>query len=75
MTGSALAIVVIAFAAVRSTFLRGRLTFAIVLLVGAGALDVVLGRGLGDPALIGGFARLLLVAGSIVAAVSLLFNP
>ena len=75
MTGSALAIVVIAFAAVRSTFLRGRLTFAIVLLVGAGALDVVLGRGLGDPALIGGFARLLLVAGSIVAGVSLLFNP
>ena len=75
VTGGALAIVVIAFAAVRSTFLRGRLTFAIVLLVTAGALDVVLGRGLGDPALIGGFARLLLVAGSIVAGVSLLFNP
>ena len=75
VTGGALAIVVIAFAAVRSTFLRGRLIFAIVLLVTAGALDVVLGRGLGDPAVIGGFARLLLVAGSIVAAISLLFNP
>ena len=75
VTGGALAIVVIAFAAVRSTLLRGRLIFAMVLLLTAGALALVLGRGLGDPVVIGGFARLLRVAGSIVAGVSLLFNP
>lgn len=75
VTGAALAIVLIAFAGVRSTFLRARLIFAMVLLLVAGMLDVVLARGLGDPALVGGFARLLFVAGSIVAGISLLFNP
>ena len=74
-TSGVLAIVAIAFLAVRSAFLRGRLRFAAILLVIAGALEVVLQRHVGDPAVIGGFARLLLVAGGIVAGTSLLFNP
>ncbi len=64
-----------ALGAVRNRFVRPRLGFAAVLLVVALGCDVALAREVGDAALVGGLARLLLVAGGIVAAVGLLFNP
>ena len=75
VTVMALAAVVAALAAVRSRFMRGRLGFASVLLLGALGLNVVLLQGAGDPVLVGGLARLLLTAAGIVSAVALLFNP
>jgi small-conductance mechanosensitive channel/CRP-like cAMP-binding protein len=75
VTAVALGIVMVALAAVRSRFLRGRLGFAAVLLLASLGLDVALARGVGDPALVGGLARLLLVAAGLLAAVSLLVNP
>ena len=74
-TGLALAVVLAALGAVRNRFVRPRLGFAAVLLVVALGCDVALAREVGDAALVGGLARLLLVAGGIVAAVGLLFNP
>lgn len=74
-TGVALAVVLAALAAVRNRFVRARLGFAAVLLLAALGFDLALARGVGDPALVGGMGRLLLVAGGIVAAISLLFNP
>jgi small-conductance mechanosensitive channel/CRP-like cAMP-binding protein len=74
-TSGALAVVVIAFLAVRSAFLRGRLRFAAILLLVSGALELALQRHVGDPSILSGFARLFLVAGGVVAGVSLLFNP
>jgi small-conductance mechanosensitive channel/CRP-like cAMP-binding protein len=75
VTAAALGVVLIAFAAVRSRFLRGRVGFAGVLLLASLGLDVALAQGLGDPALVGGLAQLLLVAAGLVATVSLVFNP
>ena len=37
--------------------------------------ELALGRAVGDPALVGGLARLCLVAAGLFAVVSLLFNP
>lgn len=74
-TGAALAVALTAMAAVTNRFVRARLGFAAVLLMVALGFDVALSRQVGDPALVGGLARLLLVAGGIVAVVSLLFNP
>jgi small-conductance mechanosensitive channel/CRP-like cAMP-binding protein len=74
-TGIALAVVLAALAAVRNRFVRARLGFAAVLLLVAFGFEAALGRGVGDPALVGGLARLLLVAGGIVAGIGLLFNP
>ena len=74
-TGVALAVVLAALAAVRNRFVRARLGFAAVLLLAALGFDLSLARGVGDPALVGGLGRLLLVAGGIVAGISLLFNP
>ncbi|MBP7777027.1 MAG: mechanosensitive ion channel [Acidobacteria bacterium] len=74
-TGIALAIVLAALAAVRNRFVRPRLGFAAVLLVVALGFDIALAQDVGDAALVGGLARLLLVAGGIVAGVGLLFNP
>ncbi len=71
----ALVAVVTAAAAVRSRFMRGRLGFAAVLLLVAVGLDVALLRGVGDPLLVGGLARLLRAAAGIVSVVALLFNP
>ncbi|MBL8136579.1 MAG: mechanosensitive ion channel [Acidobacteria bacterium] len=74
-TGIAFGVVLAALAAVRNRFVRARLGFAAVVLLVAFGFDIALARNLGDPALIGGLARLLLVAGGIVAGVGLLFNP
>ncbi|MGE0362316.1 MAG: cyclic nucleotide-binding domain-containing protein [Vicinamibacterales bacterium] len=71
----ALAVVVVALAAVRSRFLRARLAFAAVLLVASAGLEGALGGGWGDPALLGGLARLAIVAAGIVAVVALAVNP
>ena len=71
----ALVVVVAALAAVRSRFLRGRLVFSGVLLLVAAGLELALGRGVGDPAVVGGLARLFIVASGLLTAVSLLFNP
>ena len=71
----ALAAVIAALAGVRSRFLRGRLGFSAVLLLGAVGLDVALLQAAGDPVLVGGLARLLLTAAGIVSVVGLLFNP
>lgn len=75
VTGIAFGVVLAALAAVRNRFLRARLGFAAVVLLVAFGFDIALARNLGDPALVGGLARLLLVAGGIVAGVALLFNP
>jgi len=75
IAGAALASVLVALALVRSAFLRGRLLFAIALLVGATLLAIADARGLGDREIVGGLARLLVMAGAIVATVSLLLNP
>lgn len=75
VTGAALAVALLALAAVRNRFVRARLGFAAVVLMVALGFDVAASRGVGDPELVGGLARLLLVAGGLVAGVSLLFNP
>ena len=75
LTAGVLALVAVAFVAAPSAFLRGRLRFAAILLIVAGALELALERHVGDPAVISGLSRLLLVAGSIVATVALLANP
>ena len=75
VTAVALGVVLVALAAVRSRFVRARLVFAAVLLVVAAALELALGRAIGDPALMGGLARLCLVAAGLFVAVSLLLNP
>jgi small-conductance mechanosensitive channel/CRP-like cAMP-binding protein len=75
VTVAALGLVLVALAAVRSRFLRARLAFASLLLVAAAGLEVGLGAGWGDPALVGGLARLAIVAAVIVAVVALAFNP
>ena len=75
VTVVALGVVLAALAAVRSRFLRARLAFAAVLLIAAAALEVALGNAWGDPVLIGGLARLSIVAAGIVALVALAFNP
>ena len=75
VTGIALVAVLAALAAVRGRFMRGRLGFAAVLLFGALGLDAALLQHVGDPALVGSLARLLLTAGGIVTVVALLFNP
>ncbi len=75
VTGITFGVVLAALAAVRNRFVRARLGFAAVVLLVAFGFDIALARALGDPALVGGLARLLLVAGGIVAGVALLFNP
>jgi small-conductance mechanosensitive channel/CRP-like cAMP-binding protein len=74
-TAIAFGVVLAALAAVRNRFVRARLGFAAVVLLVAFGFDIALARNLGDPALVGGLARLLLVAAGIVAGVGLLFNP
>lgn len=74
-TAVAVAIVLAALAGIRSRFLRGRLAFAFVLLLGAAVSEVALNRGIGDAALLASLARLLLTAGITIGAVSLLLNP
>lgn len=68
-------VVLAALAGVQNRFVRGRLGFAAALLAAALGLELALARGAGDAALVGGLARLLLVAAGIVAVVALLFNP
>ncbi len=75
VTVLALGAVLAALAAVRGRFMRGRLGFAAVLLLGALGLDTALLQGAGDPLVVGALARLLLTAAGIVSAVALLFNP
>lgn len=75
VTGIALVAVLAALAAVRGRYLRGRLGFAAVLLLGAVGFDAALLQQVGDSVLVGGLARLLLTGGAIVSAVALLFNP
>ncbi len=75
ITLMALVAVVAAAAAVRSRFVRGRLGFAAVLLLGAVALDVAVLQGVGDPLFVSGLARLLRAAAGIVSVVALAFNP
>lgn len=75
VTGITFGVVLAALAAVRNRFVRARLGFAAVVLLVAFGFDIALARNLGDPALVGGLARLLLVAAGIVAGVGLLFNP
>ncbi|MGE0815026.1 MAG: cyclic nucleotide-binding domain-containing protein [Vicinamibacterales bacterium] len=72
---AALGLALVALAAVRNRFLRGRLGFATAMLVAALGLQVAVGQGAGDPALAGSLAKLLLVAATIITAVSLAFNP
>ena len=74
-TGIAFGVVLAALAAVRNRYVRARLGFAAVVLLVAFGFDIALARNIGDPALVGGLARLLLVAAGIVAGVGLLFNP
>jgi CRP-like cAMP-binding protein len=74
-TAVALGIVLVALAGVRSRFLRGRLGFAAALLAVSLGLSAALAQGVGEPAVVGGLGRLLLVAAAIVAVVALLFNP
>lgn len=74
-TAVAFGVVLAALAAVRNRFVRARLGFAAAVLLVAAGFDIALARNLGDPALVGGLARLLLVAAGIVAGVGLLFNP
>ena len=74
-TGIAFGVVLAALAAVRNRFVRARLGFAAVVLLVAFGFDIALARNIGDPVLVGGLARLLLVAAGIVAGVGLLFNP
>ena len=74
-TAIAVAIALAALAAVRSRFLRGRLAFALALLLGAGVSEGALSQGIGDAELLASLARLLLTAGVTIAAVSLLLNP
>ncbi len=75
VTAVALGVVLVALAVVRSRFVRARLAFAAVLLLVAAAFELALVRAIGDPALMGGLARLCLVAAGLFAVVSLLFNP
>jgi len=75
VTAVALGVVLVALAVVRSRFVRARLAFAAVLLLVAAAFELALVRAIGDPALMGGLARLCLVAACLFAVVSLLFNP
>ncbi|MGD9905116.1 MAG: cyclic nucleotide-binding domain-containing protein [Vicinamibacterales bacterium] len=75
VTVVALVVIVAALAAVRSRFLRARLTFALVLLVGSAGLELALDRGWGDPVLVGGLVRLSLLAAVLVAGVALAVNP
>ncbi|MFN7985485.1 MAG: mechanosensitive ion channel family protein [Vicinamibacterales bacterium] len=75
LTVGVLALVAAAFVATPSAFLRGRLRFAAILLILAGALEIALERHLGDAAVVSGLARLFLVAGGIVAVVAVLVNP
>ncbi len=75
VTGITFGVVLAALAAVRNRFVRARLGFAAVVLLVAFGFDIALARNIGDPALVGGLARLLLVAAGIVAGVGLLFNP
>ena len=74
-TGIAFGVVLAALAAVRNRYVRARLGFAAVVLLVAFGFDIALARNIGEPALVGGLARLLLVAAGIVAGVGLLFNP
>jgi len=71
----ALVVVLAALAAVRSRFLRARLGFAAVLLVASAGLELAVAEGWGDAALLGGFARLTVVAAGLVAVVALAVNP
>lgn len=64
-----------ALVTIRSGFLRGRLLFAAALSLAALALDLIAARGVGDRELLGGLARLSLMAGGLAATVSLLLNP
>lgn len=75
VTGVALVAALAVLAAVRGRFMRGRIGFATLLLVGALGLEVALLQGVGDPPVVGGLARLFLTAAGIVSAVALLFNP
>jgi small-conductance mechanosensitive channel/CRP-like cAMP-binding protein len=75
VTVVALAVVLVALAIVRSRFLRARLAFAAVLIAAAAGVELAIGGGVGDAVLLGGLARLVLVAAGLVAVVALLFNP
>jgi small-conductance mechanosensitive channel/CRP-like cAMP-binding protein len=75
VTVVALGLVLVALTAVRSRFLRARLAFAAVLIVAAAAVEIAIGRGWGDALVLGGVARLAIVAAGLVAVVALLFNP
>lgn len=74
-TAFAFAVVLAALPAVRNRFVRARLGFSAVLLLVALGFDLALTQGVGDPELVGGLGRLLLVAGGLITAVSLAFNP
>lgn len=75
VTIAAFVAVLAALATVRNRFVRGRLGFAAVLLAVSLGLAAAQSQGVGDPVLVTGLARLLLVAASILAAVALIFNP
>lgn len=74
-TGGALAAVLLAMMSLRSAFLRGRLLFAVVLLASAVVFELARVRGFGESDVLASLARPLLVAGVLVAGVSLLVNP
>jgi small-conductance mechanosensitive channel/CRP-like cAMP-binding protein len=76
LTGaSALVVTLALMAAVRSRFVRGRLAFSAWLLLAFVGLEVALGQGVGDGALVSALARLVLVLAIVNLVVALLVNP
>ena len=76
LAGAAALVVTLALmAAVRSRFVRGRLVFSAWLLLAFLGLEVAVGQGLGDGALVSALARLVLVLSLVNLIVALLVNP
>ena len=58
-----------------SRYIRGRLRFSLLLLLGFLVVQVVLSQGLGDPDLLGAVARLAFVVALLNLVISILVNP
>jgi len=76
LAGSAALLATLAMlAAIRSRFVRGRLTFSAWLLLGFTGLEVALAQGLGDAVVMPAVARLAFVLALINLVIALLVNP
>src|SRR5215210_2697352 len=60
---------------VPSRYIRGRLRFSLLLLLGSLLLDVALTQGLGDQELVGALARLTFVVALLNLVISVVVNP